>query len=179
MARVTTVQKSMKDLVCGRCGGAIPRGSAYRWAKPGFRSRTRLVRCPGAGCSFRTSELTTSKLSEVYAAQEDALIEVDGAESVDDLESILTDAADRARDVAQEYRDAAEAMGEAGTEMEERADQIEEWADSLGDVSFEDAPEGEEEDGEEDDTNSHAEALDGWLQEQRQMAREALEDLPV
>ncbi len=174
MARVTTVQKSLKDQVCGRCQAALPKGSAYQWAKPGFRSRTRLIRC--LACPFRQSELTTSKLAEVYAAQEDALEEVNVAEDTEAMESALSDAADRVREVAEEYREAAEAMGDAGAEMEERADQLEEYADALGDVQFEDAP---EEDPEEDDSSVYEEQLAEWLDEQRDQARSALEDLPL
>lgn len=177
MARVTTVTKSMKDLVCGRCGEALPKGGAYRWAKPGFRTRTRLIRCTKPECSFRQSELTTSKLSEVYAAQEDALDEIEAAEDVEGLESALTDAADRAREVAQEYRDAAEAMGDAGAEMEERADELDSWADELEAVQFDDPP--PEEEGDLEDPAELAELLGQWKDEQVGMARDALESLPV
>ncbi len=175
MARVTTVQKSMKELTCGRCRTVLPKGSAYRWAKPGFRSRTRLIRCMASACSFWSSELTTSKLAEVYAAQEDALEAIDGAETIEDLEGILTDAAERAQAVAEEYREAAEAMGEAGYEMEERADEIDGWADTLTDVQFEELPEVDEVDEEAEQAEALGEALDTAKDE----ARSALEDMPV
>lgn len=172
MARVTTVQKSMKAQVCGRCHTELPKGSAYRHATPGFRG-TKLIRCLGPDCRFRQSELTTSKMAEVYAAQEDAFDNIDTWDGVDtdELESILQDAADRARDVAQEYADAADAMGDAGAEMQERADEIEAWADALVDVEWPDDSEL--------GVDSDPEDTEAWADDCRQAAQDALDELAI
>jgi hypothetical protein len=145
MARVTRVNKSMKDQTCGRCGVELPKGSAYQWAKPGFRSRTRLIRC--LSCSFRPSELTTSLVSTAYAAQEDLQDAIDSWDG-DDAQD-LTDALEAAADGAQECYDAYDEANSAwednsGSENDdfvERRDAIEAWQDELRDVDFDDRPE--------------------------------------
>ena len=88
-------------------------------------------------CAFRQSELTTSKMSEVYAAQEDASDEIPEATCVEDLRAIAANYAERVREVAQEYADAADAMGGAGEEMQERADELENHADEVENIEFE------------------------------------------
>lgn len=176
MARVIEVNKSMKPLTCGRCQADLPKGSAYRHATPGFRG-TRLVRCMEFDCRFRQSELTTSKMVDVYAAQEDATDAVEGwagSEGTDELESILQECADRAREVAQEYADAADAMGEAGAEMQERADEIESWCDALECVEW---PDLEEDD--EPPTEDSEETLNDWVDECRQAAQDAIDELAI
>jgi hypothetical protein len=131
VARVTTVNAARKDQgTCSKCGDPIPKGAAYRHASPGFRSR-KIVRCMKPECSFRTSDLTTSKMATVYAAQEGAEDDVNQAEDADGLKAAMEPLAEAAREVADEYREAAEAMGEAGYEMEEKADSLESYADEV------------------------------------------------
>lgn len=131
MARVTTVNHARKDQgSCSKCGDKIRKGDGYRHASPGFRS-AKIVRCLKAECSFRGSDLTTSKLATVYAAQEGAEDDVNAAETVEDLKAAVESVAEAAREVADEYREAAEAMGEAGYENEERADTLESYADEV------------------------------------------------
>jgi len=70
MARVHRVEKCRKTPgKCGKCGNKIKKGQPYTWTKP--RYGTKKVRCKT--CPFRRSDLTTSKMSEAYAAldQED------------------------------------------------------------------------------------------------------------
>lgn len=131
MARVTTVSAARKDQgSCSKCGDPIPKGAAYRHASPGFRGG-KIVRCMKPECSFRQSDLTTSKMATVYAAQESAEDDVNQAEDADGLKAALEPLAEAAREVADEYREAAEAMGEAGYEMEEKADSLESYADEV------------------------------------------------
>ncbi len=131
MAKITIVPKSAKDQgTCGRCGDPLPKGCAYRHATPGFRGR-KIKRCMKPECGFRQSELTTSKMAEVYAAQEDAEDNLNPATCLEDIRQALDECADRCEEVANEYREAAEAMGGAGTEMEDKADEIESWCDEL------------------------------------------------
>ena len=102
MARVTRVQKAAKAQGdCGRCGKPIEKGDPYQHASPGWRG-PKLVRC--LNCSFRGSELTGSKLSEAYAAIEDAGDEITDESTQEDCEASLQNAADRIREVAEEYR---------------------------------------------------------------------------
>src|SRR5690606_24453265 len=87
-------------------------------------------------CTFRQSELTTSKMAGVYAAQEDAADSIAQAETIEDLKFIAEETAERIREVAQEYADAADAMGGAGEEMWERADLLESAADEIDCFDF-------------------------------------------
>lgn len=131
MARVTTVNHARKDQGnCSKCGDPIKKGDGYRHASPGFRG-SKIVRCLKPECSFRGSDLTTSKLATVYAAQEAAEDDVAQAEDADGLKAAMEAVAEAAREVADEYREAAEAMGEAGYENEERADTLESYADEV------------------------------------------------
>ena len=153
MARVTVVNKSMKDQTCGRCGKELPKGSAYRWAKPGFRSRTRLIRCMDGACSFRPSDLCTSNLKEAYAAQElleDAAsdwgigVELEDLD-VSDLETAIEEAKGMAEGVRELYEEAnsswEENSGSENYEFTEKVEALEAWESELEDTDFDDKPE--------------------------------------
>lgn len=131
MARVTQVNAARKDQGrCSRCGDPIPKGAAYQHASPGFRG-SKIVRCLKFECRFRTSDLTTSHLAQVYAAVEGAEDDLAALENPDDVEGILEPVIEAAREVAEMYEEAAEAMGEAGYESQERADSLNAYADEL------------------------------------------------
>lgn len=126
MPRVNHVKRSRKERRCCGCGTTIAVGDPYKWIK--FRYGGRRDKC--GKCGFRSSELTQSKLSNVYAAQEeveDYLAGWDG--DMDDLRSTIESAVEQIREVKDEYEEAAEAMGEAGQygESRERADELESW----------------------------------------------------
>lgn len=175
MARVTTVNKSMKDQTCGRCGKPIPKGSTYRWAKPGFRSRTRLIRC--TECPFRQSELTTSNLAGLYAAQE-ALYDAkdawdEGAPTdTDDLVAAIDDAVSSAQEVADLYQEANDAWeqnsGSVNDEFTEKIEAIEAWIGELEAVEFE-----------EPDTEDPDFDHDAWVEECREALDNAIESLEL
>lgn len=133
MARVHTIENNRSVLECGRCRQVIAKGAGYRYASPGFRNRNKLIRCMAVACRFRQSELTSGKMSQVYAAMEtaeDAIISWDG-EDAEDVAAALRECADEVREVAQEYGDAAEAMNSAGEAMQEKADNLESFADEI------------------------------------------------
>lgn len=70
MPRVFTAKKIKrgKKIKCGKCGDRIRPGSSYRfWT---FYKGARNIRCMKAGCAPRQSELTRSRMSEVYAILE-------------------------------------------------------------------------------------------------------------
>lgn len=128
---------------CARCGDDIEVGQRiYKW---GFRYGGPRYQHVGCG-PVRPSQLTQSKLSAVYAAQESAEDQLDLIDSAHfetspgDLEGVLepivSEVAEAVREVEQEYRDAAEAMGDAGAENEERADELDGWADDLESFSL-------------------------------------------
>lgn len=165
MAKVSTVEHAYKDQgKCGRCGVEIKKGDPYRHASPGFRAPKK-IRCMKPECRFRQSELTTSLLADVYAAQEDADDALDQVgldfEDAEDVITILEECASAGREVAQAYTDAAEAMGSAGEEHQDRADMIESWCDDLDSPSFDDAPDPDDEDYK-DDSDALEDAWTDW-----------------
>ncbi len=179
MARVTTVERARKAPGrCGKCGDEIGVGDAYSHASPGFRG-PKLVRCSKPACRFRPSDLTTSNMAEVYAAQEVAHDDLDGLgddwETVDDVQQILQTCADEARGVAEQYTEAADAMGAAGEEHQEKADAIESWCDDLENTTFDDPPTPDED----ADDDAVADEWDSWREGVLDAAREAIDNLEV
>ncbi len=192
MARVEEVAHARKSPgACGRCGveikgrevvdGRPVPGDPYRHASPGFRG-PKLVRCMKFECRFRASDLTTSKMASVYAAQEsahdslDELLEGDWTDT-DEVQSILSSMADEVRDVGQEYTDAADAMGAAGEEMTEKADAIDSYADDLENITFDDPPEedGDDADKDEEKAEALAEEWTAWREGVIDAAREVID----
>lgn len=175
MARTTTVKAARKPQGnCGRCGKEIRKGDSYVHASPGFRSR-KLVRCTDFDCRFRQSDLTTSKLSAIYAAQEGAEDDIAAldADSTDKgtLEQILEAVADAADEVAQEYRDASDAWadGQGHEEWTDWAEECETYADDLRSVAsdLEEPPEedAESEGDEDEDPSEDGNAKVLWFDE--------------
>lgn len=164
MAKVETVAKARKSPgnCCG-CGETIAVGSPYKYVA--FRYGGKRIKC--GKCNFRQSELTQSKMSGVYAAQESAEEAIEGWDpgdgNVEDLKSALEQAADEIRSVADEYAEAGEAMGGAGEEMTDKglelesfADDVASAADDLEDFEFEEEePEGPGDEPDEADTEAH------------------------
>lgn len=134
MARVTTVKAARKAQGrCGRCGKEIEAGDPYRHASPGFRSR-KLVRCMEDSCRFRASDLTTSKVAQVYAATEavqDDLAEFgpfEDHESVkDEAEALVSGMQDEIEAVRDEYQDALDQWEYGNEQIQEKVDEVEEW----------------------------------------------------
>lgn len=157
MARIYNVEKARKDQGTCRCGTAIKVGDPYKWTKNRFGPK--LIRC--GKCQFRPSELTQSKMSQVYAAQEsisELLAEWDG--DLDALKSDIESCIDDIENVKSEYEDAAEAMGDAGEQHRERAEELESWIDDLREIDGE----LEEFEGERDEENNpkDAKAFEEW-----------------
>lgn len=152
IAKVTAVTKSVKDQgECGKCHTPLPKGSAYRWFTVGFRSTYKQRRCMSPDCTPKPSELESSKVSAVYAAQEE--FDVSDLTLVSDIEQAVHEVGEQVREVAEEYREAAinPNTGEIfNTDSDERADLLESGADELEDWShdeeFEPCEKHEEED---------------------------------
>jgi hypothetical protein len=188
VARVHYVKKAAKDQgKCEKCGDALPVGSAYRWYSVGFRSHYKHRRCMKHTCTPRTSELESSLLSSVYAAQEDAegALGGDPEEDTSSLSDALSSVAEAAREVAEQYRTQDESFGGGGaTESAERADSLEEYADNLESWS---APESDRPtvgcDKHGDEQQEGCEACEyvvtEWWEDQAADARSAMEDLSL
>lgn len=130
MPRVKSQVKSTagKERHCGRCGKKIEPGESY--FKFSFRYGGTHYRC--SDHYPRQSELTQSKMSEVYAAIEAAEDSLPGVEALDDIRSEVEQVGEVARQVVDEYREADEAFGGQGaTQSAEMADELEGWAEEL------------------------------------------------
>jgi hypothetical protein len=144
--RVNTVKKCRKAQgTCG-CGKEIKKGDAYKWAQG--RYGPRMVKCDN--CGFRPSELCGGKLSEVYAAQEEAEDSLgnwapEGGK--EGLEELCTALAERLNEIADEYQESCDNIRDTFTdsptadECEEKADQLRDWASEAESPDIEDPPE--------------------------------------
>ncbi len=136
---------------CGKCGVKIRKRDPYKWWK--FRYGGRRVRCANPKCAPRGSDLTNSdKLSRCYSAGEsieDAIEDFKKDFALDDLKSVMEDAANEIREVAEEYRESSQNMedglgheteqsqelSEKGDNLDGRADEIEQAANDLMDFA--------------------------------------------
>jgi len=136
MPRVNAVKKAQKAQgTCGRCGTEINVGDAYVWIK--FRRGGRFVRCTSLKCHFRPSDLTQSKMSGVYSAQENAEDNIGGCSSVADLKALAEETADAIEEVAEEYQESADNIRDTFSESataddcEEKAEGLLDWVETF------------------------------------------------
>jgi hypothetical protein len=149
MPRLHTVAKAQKHQGhCDNCGAELPAGQPYKWVKlklqRGGLKKKRCANCP----AWRPSELTMSKMSGVYAAQEattDALMDVS---TFDDLVEIRDNAAAEIRAVGEEYQEAYDNAPGLQAESEEKAQALEDWASDIENADCD--QDGEDEEGSED-----------------------------
>jgi hypothetical protein len=195
IARVTTVQHSrprrdkvtgeLKKYVCENDKTVIEPGEPYRWFVVGFRSNYVHIRCMKSTCTPRMSQLESSQLSEVYAAQESAEDELNVLAVADPGElSDITDTFDQIGEaidnVVSAYREADESFGGQGaTQSAERADELESAKDELDQISLEEFDESSCDehskfDGECDDCK---ELKATWWSDQIDAAKDALSNL--
>jgi len=160
-----------RDYHCGRCGRKIEPGEQYfSWS---FRYGGTRTNC--ADHRPRPSELTQSKMAEVYAAIEGAEDTLESAETVAEMREAIESVAEQVQQTAEEYREADEAFGGMGaTESAERADELESWASDLEyyDPDEPDEPD-EDDDEEEEDDGSDA------LEDARNEAQDLLNNCPL
>lgn len=110
---------------CGVCGVVIQPGERYlQWSFRYGGTRYRCMNHPP-----RRSDLTQSKMADVYQAIEEAELSLPKAEA-DDLQGLAEEVAGVAQQIAEEYREAAEMFGGEG-ENAERAEELEGWADEV------------------------------------------------
>lgn len=128
MPRVHRTRKNRAgaERSCGKCGRKIEPGQEYlSWSFRYGGTRYRCMDHPP-----RPSDLTQSKMAEVYAAVEGAQDDLPGLTETDAIQEAVHDVASTVREVAEEYREAAEPFGGMG-ENAERADELEGWASDL------------------------------------------------
>ena len=185
--RVHTKTKSNRgaEYHCARCRKVIlPTTKYHEWS---FRYGGTYRQHEECGYP-KPSQLTQSKLSEVYAAQES--FSVEGMDEPDDIASEMNEVAEAARSVAEEYREAVSAMNMegSGNESEERADALESYADEIenvaGDIEgetfeVEEAEEGVEKVEGAEPKDEQGRTREEWLQELRDNATEAVNALDL
>jgi len=174
MPRINQVKKARKDQgKCGRCGAALPAGSAYQWIK--FRYGGKHIRC--MACHFRGSELTQSKLSGALAAMEGADDALPGASTMEEIKDVAECAAEQIEEVGEEYQESADAIlcefseSSVADDCQEKAEELSSWAEEIRY-----AVEGYENEYDPDEGyDSEAE----WLESARDELQQALDNCPV
>ena len=146
--RVTAEDRSqpLPNRKCDKCGNEIKPGDPYKWAKvkSGPYGGRMLVRC-GTCPTWKPSEMSSSKMAGIYAAQERADEEAASCESVDDLEALRDELADDIEAVGDEYEESAQNMEDGfghetsmSEELRQKAEDIKSWADDIRNVEFDD-----------------------------------------
>jgi hypothetical protein len=169
---VKTAQGSTKnpwrDPKCMKCSNVIHKGDPYQWIQ-GFRGPKKII-C--GTCVFTRSDMTNSKLAQVYDAFDDAYKQLDDADEGTDLQSILDEVTQAVREVEDEYRSAADEYFNGGGPSAESADECDSCASELESIDvpeLHDFDKWEEnelgDDSELDDDEKHT-AWSEWIQEQ-------------
>jgi hypothetical protein len=156
--RVTKADKS-KPLPNLRCdfpgctidGGEIKPGTAYMHISPksgpyGGTQRNRHAAHP----SWNVWDYSYSINAQAQRIAHDAMEQVSGVESTEDVESILSSAADEIRELAEQRRESAsnieDGFGHAtyqSEQLESDADELESWADEVEGTDVPELPEPE------------------------------------
>lgn len=183
MARITTVKAARKPQgKCGKCGVEIEKGDGYRWAKPGFRTRSKMIRCLKGQCSFRPSELDQSKKATILAAQENFEDQIDNLTTADEITEAVEEVATAVREVADEYQEALDQWENGNSQLEEFVYHYEAQADELEgfalNTTVPEEPQQEDYESEEsdDDDEDEVEETDGGYDEAHQQWESELED---
>lgn len=178
--RVTINDKTqpLPNLRCGACGKDIEPGQPYKWVKTksgpyGGAKMNRHEGCP----TWKPSELTSSKMSGIYAAQEECDEQVGSCESIEDLESLRDSLAEQIRGVAEEYEESAINIEEG---FGHETSMSEELKENLSFDPFEEtAPDDLPEDADEDTVAEAEDAWEEWIDTQRSVLQDAMNECPV
>lgn len=196
MARLNHVQKARKSPgSCGRCSTVIAAGDPYYWWKnraPGQRSGVRRLRCEAH--RPRPSEMMPGRRGQLAAIQEEVsdslgqlTVSVDetgqgDTPDVADFETIAESAADALQEIADEIEEGAQNIEdgfghetEQSSGMREKAETLSGLADDLRGLSYDEAPEIEEDEDHED----YASRLEAWLEEQGNQITEKTDEAEV
>lgn len=138
--RQTRSDKSqpLPPLKCESCGKDIEIGTPYKHVTPksgpyGGHKRNRHESCP----DWRPSELSSSKMATVMAAQESFYDQLYSLDEKDAIQDAVNEVAEAAREVASEYEESADNIeqyfpsSDKADELRDNASQLEGWADEL------------------------------------------------
>lgn len=177
LARIYTTKKVQKNWTCGKCGAAIVKGQDGRISfAVGFRGREQ-TRCTRPECRPTRSELESSAVSTVYAAQDD--IDYSTLHTLDDLTEARDAVAAAAREVAEEYE--ANEMYDINEMLQERAEMLNSAADELEGWEPEDEEPSEDDYDEDEDEESRSfeDAHGDWLEAARESLQEAIDGMEL
>ncbi len=188
---VNDFTKPLPNNTCGKCGNEIRPGDPYRWVQPksgpyGGIKRYLCMTCP----TWRQSELSSSKMAGVYAAQEQCDDDLYNMNDVSDLESLRDDLADQVEGVADEYEESAQNIVDGfghetsmSEELQDKAGQLRDWAEDIRSVDFDEFDEDDVEsvpDATESDHEDDVEqAREDWINEQREKLSDEMGNCPV
>jgi hypothetical protein len=187
MAQTHTVKAAQKAQRCNTCGQPIEVGQSYKWFKMKL-ARGGVKKSYHPGCNIPPSHRTTSRMGQIWDAQEVASNGIFGAESLADIEAELQSFAEAVRSVGEEYTESADNI-ESGfghetfqsTELRERGEALDSWADDLENWEFtgDEEPDEETYEPENEDDDTFEDAHQAWLDNVQQEASGEVDNCPV
>lgn len=179
LARIYTVKKSRKVWTCGKCHTELLVGSPVLSFAVGFRGQEQ-KRCTNPSCHPTLSERESSAVSSVYAAQED--VNLADCNSLEEIKDVVQQVIDACNEVADEYESSE--MYDVNSDLQERADavrsagdELDSWDDGVDDEPTEDDSRDDDKEG--DETEDFESAHEAWLEEARDAAQQAIDDMEL
>lgn len=136
---VSDKTKPLPNRICGKCQTEIKVGDPYKHISPksgpyGGRTLYRCAACP----SWQIWDYSSSLAARTAKISNDAWEQIDNAETVDDVQSVLSATAEEIRGLAEEKREGASNIEsgfghptEKSEELEQIADDLDSWADEI------------------------------------------------
>jgi hypothetical protein len=132
----------VRELRCAACSGPIEIGQSYKW----FKMKTTyggIKRSYHPDCHIPPSHRTSSRMGEIYDAQEALAADLGSAESFDAIREALEAFAATVREVGEGYEESAQNMEDGfghetyqSQEIRERAEGLMSWADEIESWDF-------------------------------------------
>ena len=134
MVKITKVQKSRKEYICGRCRTKIEKGQPYLKGELNFsRPIIRCCKCGLEGWEVTTSDYQLSVGEIVYRWRDNYEANEQGRDDiVSELESIRDDLQDRLDNMPEGLQ-----QGDTGMLLQERIDYLDEAISELENIDFE------------------------------------------
>jgi len=172
------------ELRCQSCGKPIEVGQPYKWFKMKL-SRGGVKKSYHTDCQIPPSHRTTSRMGQIWDAQ--AGLQIDGLETLDEIQTELQSLAESVREVAEGYTESASNIEsgfghqtEQGYELEDKGQQLESWADDLESFDFSDEePQREDFDEGDDGQDEYETEREQWLDNMRSEAQNEADNCPV
>jgi len=170
-------QPPLPPYTCDFCKNPIEPGTAYMWVQPrtgpyGGRKRFRHAEHP----AWHTWELSDSLSAQLDRIGFEYWKAIDSAESTDDVQSALDEAAGEVRDLAEQKRESAQNIEEGfghetyiSQDLADTAEQLDAWANEIESANIPDLEEPTEEDTDEGESEAETQArlLEEWREEVR------------